>query len=143
MKNFTATVQGRTFEDRALFEEAALAYRATRKAVAPRGAKADWNPVKGEAETLQRAIRRGWKAPALKAEGREFAPVGHEIGASRTLAIGADLVEGQVWSEAPEGGLWIATDRGFFWVRKSDGAAYDGLPTPGGYVGASIAEIAA
>lgn len=139
-KTFEAKIQGETFEDVALFEAAALEFRKAKRDAAPRGSKADWNVLKGENADLVARARGTWKAP----KRREWVePQGHEIGATRTLQIGGDLVEAQVWSEAPEGGSWVATDRGFFWVRKSDGAVYAGLPAFDNFAGQTVPDLAA
>jgi hypothetical protein len=112
--NFTATINGVTYTDQALFEVAALAFRAEKKAAAPNGEKYWWDRVAGDAEAEQAAIRRMWRTP--RTSNKPFAPSGLELGATVSLSMVAGYtVSAQVWCRAPEGGVWAVTDSGTSW----------------------------
>lgn len=133
MKNFTGKIHGETFEDPALFEAAALGFRAEKKAAAPRGEKADWSVVKGENVDLVRAARGVWKTPKAKA----FDPAPGEIGSWVTVedfgARDGSTIEAQVWSLAP-GGAWLATVEGFLFLSNT-WRVFAGLPNMTAQVG--------
>lgn len=119
--NFTGTVQGETFEDVALFEDAAKTWRAPKT---PARKSFGMAPTKGERESEVRSIRRGWKAPAPKAfEDPTGLEIGAEIEFAFTLVRGEERrrveTTGQVWSAAPApGSVWIATGEHYVQVSK-------------------------
>lgn len=55
-------------------------------------------------------IRKPWAAPKLTENGREFAPWGHENGATMHISLAGLVIAVQVWSPGPENGTVWAVD---------------------------------
>lgn len=74
---------------------------------------------------LSAQIRKGWKAPAKR---KHETPTGAQIGSEVVFHHDGEVVQGQVWSEAPNGGVWVATSTalGFVWMHKKTHAVYFG-----------------
>lgn len=125
MLNFAATINGTTYDDPALFETDALAWRKGKPSRETEKC-GGWpgGHLTGNTEGLLKATKRMWRTPAR----REFAePTGYAVGAEITLKIDGAMTPAQVWSLAPKSGVWAVDEEGYPWyVDTRDGTVFEG-----------------
>ncbi len=98
---FAAQINGETFEEPALFDVAAKAWRGPNTPGRKRWGVAQ---AMGLSETFVRDIDRGWRTPSRK----EFDPGPFDVGAWVTWESKGRTHTGQVWAVAGPRRRWVA-----------------------------------